>query len=52
MNIFTEFQLYNLVFAKNELIFDDHKASLLLHLFWRLLEFNPDPPITTSELDH
>ena len=30
INIFSEYQLYNLVFAKNQLIFDDHKAAMLL----------------------
>ena len=44
INIFSEYQLYNLVFAKNELMFSFHKAALLLNLCWRLLEFNPDPP--------
>ncbi|TNV84677.1 hypothetical protein FGO68_gene7054 [Halteria grandinella] len=48
INIFSEFQLYNLVFAKNELIFDDYKASLLLHLSWNLLEFNPDQQTPTE----
>lgn len=48
MNIFSEYQLYNLVFAKNELIYDDYKASLLLHLCWQLLEFNPDSPSNDS----
>ena len=42
-NFFSEFQLYNLVFAKNDLLYDDHKSAILLNVFWRLLEFNvPD----------
>lgn len=48
INIFSEFQLYNLVFVKNELIFDDHRASLFLHLCWKLLEFNPDQQTPTE----
>ena len=44
LNIFSEFQVYNLIFAKNELMLDDHKASIVLNLFWRLLEFNAEPP--------
>ena len=42
INIFAEFQLFNLIFAKNELLFDDIKAAVLLNIFWTLLEFNPD----------
>ena len=45
LNIFSEFQLYNLAFAKSELMMDDHKASIVINLFWRLLEFNADPPV-------
>ena len=44
LNILAEFQLYNIMFAKNELNFDDYKASLLVNLFWKLLEFNPHEP--------
>lgn len=43
LNIFSEFQVYNLTFAKSELMMDDHKACIILNLFWRLLEFNADP---------
>ena len=42
-NFFSEFQLYNLVFSKNDLLFDDYKSAILLNVFWRLLEFSvPD----------
>jgi len=51
LNIFAEYQLYNLVFAKNELQFDDYKAAILVNLFWRLLEFNPDPPTSPRAVD-
>ena len=44
INIFAEFQLYNLIFAKNELLVNSYKASMILNLFWKLLEFNPDGP--------
>lgn len=39
-NFFSEFQLYNLVFAKNTLLYDDYKSAIVLNVFWRLLEFN------------
>lgn len=42
INIFSEYQLYNLTFAKNELSLDDHRTSVVLNLCWRLLEFNVD----------
>jgi len=32
---------FNLIFAKNELMFDDIKTALVLQLFWNLLEFDP-----------
>ncbi len=48
MNIFSEFQLYNLVFAKNELLLDDYKSAMLVNLFWRLLEFNPPEPTSPT----
>jgi hypothetical protein len=51
INIFAEFQLYNLIFAKNELLFDNIKTSVLLNLFWKLLEFNPDGPQTEEDDD-
>ena len=50
INIFSEYQLYNLVFAKNQLMYNDYKSSLLLNLCWRLLEFNVDGP-SFSDLD-
>ena len=37
LNILAEFQTYNLVFAKNELLMDNLKASYVLQLFWNLL---------------
>lgn len=48
INIFSEYQLYNLAFVKNQLLFDDHKAALFLQLCWKLLEFNPDQPTATD----
>ncbi len=44
INIFSEYQLYNLTFAKNELNLDDYRSAILLNLCWKLLEFNPDGP--------
>lgn len=42
LNILTEYQVYNLEFAKNELHLTDFQSALVLDLFWRLLEFDPD----------
>ena len=42
INIFAEFQLFNLIFGKNELLFNDVKCAVMLQIFWDLLEFNPD----------
>jgi hypothetical protein len=30
-----------MIFAKNELIFDEFKVAVVLEIFWRLLEFDP-----------
>ena len=32
---------FNLIFAKNEMMFDDIKTALVLQLFWNLIEFDP-----------
>lgn len=37
LNILAEFQIYNLLFSKNELLLDDEKTSYLLEVFWKLL---------------
>mmetsp|Transcript_7612 Transcript_7612/g.6741 ORF Transcript_7612/g.6741 Transcript_7612/m.6741 type:complete len:218 (+) Transcript_7612:6-659(+) len=37
LNILAEFQTYNLIFSKNELLLDDIKSAYLLQLFWNLL---------------
>lgn len=42
LNIISEFQIKNLVFAKNELLLDDIQTSYLLALFWDLLAINND----------
>ena len=34
--------MYNIIFAKNELMFDDFKIAVVLDIFWKLLEFDPD----------
>ena len=38
-----------MIYAKNELLFDNIKTSVLLNLFWKLLEFNPDGPQTEED---
>jgi hypothetical protein len=35
-----------MIFAKNELMFDDIRTAMILDLFWKLLEFDPDAPPT------
>jgi len=40
--------MYNIIFAKNELLFDEFKTAALLDLFWRLLEFEPEDPNQAS----
>lgn len=42
INILAEFLMYNIIFAKNELLFDNFKISMLVDLFWQLLEFDPE----------
>jgi len=37
LNILAEFQIYNLLFAKNELLLEDEPTSYLLEVFWKLL---------------
>lgn len=34
--------MYNIIFAKNEMMFDDFKIAVVLDIFWKLLEFDPD----------
>jgi len=31
-----------MIFAKNELMFDDLKVAVILDIFWKLLEFDPE----------
>ena len=42
INILAEFIYYNLIFAKNEMMLDEFKVAVVLDLFWRLLEFDPE----------
>lgn len=46
LNILTEFQCFNLEFAKNEMALNDNQTAALLDLFWNLLEFDPDEKST------
>lgn len=34
--------MYNIIFARNELLFDEVKTAVLLDIFWKLLDFNPE----------
>jgi hypothetical protein len=40
--------MYNMIFAKNELMYDDIKTSVLLDILWRLLEFEPEEPLPSK----
>ena len=42
INILAEYFLYNIIFAKNEMIFDDFKVAMFCDIFFKLLEFDPD----------
>ena len=44
INILAEYVLYNIVFAKNELMYDEFKVAVIVDIFWRLLEFDPEDP--------
>lgn len=44
INILADYQMYNMIFAKNELMYDDIQAAVLLDILWRLLEFEPEEP--------
>ena len=32
--------MYNIIFAKNELMFDEIKVAMFCDIFWKLLEFS------------
>ena len=34
--------MYNLIFAKNQMCYDEIKVAMLCHLLWKLLEFDPE----------
>ena len=42
INILAEQVQFNIIFAKNELLFDNIKVAMFLDIFWKLLEFDPD----------
>jgi hypothetical protein len=41
INILAEYTYYNMIFAKNEMMFDEFKVAVVLDIFWKLLEFDP-----------
>ena len=41
INILAEYTYYNMIFAKNEMMFDEFKTAVVLDIFWKLLEFDP-----------
>lgn len=44
LNIFAEFQSYNLEFCKNDIYLNDKQSANVLDFFWKMLEFDPDQP--------
>lgn len=34
--------IYNVTYAKDELMFDWYKVAMFVNLFWKLVEFDPD----------
>lgn len=42
INILAEYTFYNMIFARNELMFDEFKIAVVLDIFWKLLEFDPN----------
>ena len=43
--------MFNIIYAKNELMLDEFKTALLVDIFWQLLEFNPEAePELTSDV--
>ena len=38
-----------MIFAKNELMFDNYKTAVIVQLFWNLLEFNPDEEVAKKD---
>ena len=52
INILAEYQQYNLIYAKNELLFDDVRAAMFLDMFWKLLEFDQNSNIQISQTNN
>lgn len=50
--IVAEFVMYNIIFARNEMMFDQFKTAMLNNLLWRLLEYDPtsDPKDIQSKI--
>lgn len=42
IRVFAEFQIYNMIFAKNDLKLDDEQTANLLDILWTLLAINQD----------
>lgn len=34
--------MFNMIFAKNELLFDNNRTAVFLDIMWRLLEFKTE----------
>ena len=51
LNILADYQCYNLEFTKNELNLSDSQSAVVLHLFWTMLEFDPDSSDGAPQLD-
>ena len=51
LNFLSEFQCFNMEFCKNELNLNDKQTSIVLDMFWSLLEFDPDEKSVEKDID-
>ena len=49
INILAEYFQFNMIFAKNELMFDNYKTAVVVQMFWNLLEFDPEEEAQKKE---
>lgn len=43
--------MFNIIFAKNELLFDQYKTAMLVTILWKLLEYDPNLKLETPKPD-
>lgn len=49
--IVAEYVMFNIIFAKNELMFDEYKTAMLVTILWKLLEYDPNVKQETPKPD-